>query len=107
MKNIEQNVMASVAVIYAARKLISPLALQLYVLMISFGGLVLFVSVPSVAENFQNVAQGGIPSIMTFVTTAVMSTTLIVQLWLLLGSAAVVSLFFRVARALAPRTLTA
>lgn len=98
MTNIERNVMASVAVIYTVRKLLSPLALQWYALAISVVGIAMFVSVPNVAQNFQAVAGGGVSSIMTFVFSAILSTTVVVQLWLLLGSAAILSLFVRVAR---------
>ncbi len=106
--NIERNVMASVAVIYTARKFLSPLALQWYALAISFAGLAMFVSLPHVAQNFQAVASGGMASIMTFALTAVVSTTIVVQLWLVLGSAAVISLFFRIARSFsAARTVRA
>jgi len=98
MTNIERNVMASVAVIYIVRKLISPLALQWYALVLSVMGIALFVSVPHVAQNFQAVASGGISSILAFIFSAIISTTLVVQAWLLLGSAAIISLFLRVAR---------
>jgi len=97
--NIERNVMASVAVIYTTRKFLSPLALQFYALIVSAVGIAMFVSVPNVAQNFQAVAaSGGFDSISTFLFSAVISTTIVVKLWLVVGSAAVISLFLRVAR---------
>lgn len=100
MSTIERNVMASVAVIYTARKFLSPLALQLYALGISVVGIAMFVSVPHVAQNFQAVlASGGLGSVFTFLSSAIVSTTAVVQLWLFLGGAAIISLFVRVARA--------
>ena len=97
--NIERNVMASVAVIYTARKFLSPVALQMYALVASVVGIAMFVSVPNVAQNFQAVAaSGGLASVLTFIVSAVVSTTIVVQLWLLLGGAAVLALFVRIAR---------
>ncbi len=98
MTTIEQRIMASVGLIYIVRKLVSPFALQWYALLASMGGIVMFVSLPNVAQNFQIVASGGVASIMTYIFSAILSTTLVVQLWLVVGAAACVSLFFRAAR---------
>jgi len=96
--NIEQKVMASVAVIYAARKLVSMTALKLYALVLSLGGIVAFVSISNVFANFVNVAQGGVGSIALFTISAVLGTTLLVQVALALCAAATISLVVPVFR---------
>ncbi len=83
MTKIEQQVMASVAVIHTVRRLISFTALKVYVLAISFWGIVALVSVGSVAANFTNVAHGGVGSVAAFLVSAVLGTKLLVQLGLL------------------------
>lgn len=89
MSKIEEQVMGSVAVIYAARALFSITAFKVYALVLSLGGIVAFVSVPHVASNFVNVAQGGgVGSVALFVVSAVVSTTLLVQLALMVGAVA-------------------
>jgi hypothetical protein len=95
---IERQVMASVAVIYTARKLLSFQAIICYALIISIFCISLLVSVPHVLENFSSVARGGLPSVVTFLGAAVAGTTLIVQLGLLVAIFALGSLlasFFR------------
>jgi uncharacterized integral membrane protein len=76
MSKIEQQVMASVAVIYTARKLLSFQALLWYVLILSIFGISQLVSVPHVLQNFSLVARGGFPSILAFLGAAVQGTTL-------------------------------
>jgi hypothetical protein len=102
MSNLEQKVMANVAMIYTARKMASKTALKLYVLTLSLAGIVFLVSLPHIADNFAHVAGGGVGSIAAFVLTAVISTTLIVQIALLLSAAAFVSIvadYLRVTKA--------
>ncbi len=82
---IEQQVMASVGVIYAARKLTSRFALSCYALALSFLGTAYFVSLPHVLENLTNVAGGGVGSIETFFVSAVLGTKFVVQIALLVG----------------------
>jgi hypothetical protein len=94
MSNLEQKVMANVAMIYTARKMASKTALKLYVLALSLAGIVFLVSLPHIADNFAHVAGGGVGSIAAFVLTAVISTTLVVQAALILGAAALASLTF-------------
>lgn len=107
MTTIEQKVMAGVGLIYIGRKLASPLAFQWYALILSAVGIAMFVSLPNVVQNFQAVAAaGGLPSITNFVLSAVTSTTVIVQLWLVLGVVAVLSLFVRAALSFTPRGIT-
>lgn len=93
--------MAGVAVIYAARALMSATALKLYVLALSLGGVAALVSVSDVAANTATVAHGGPWSLMAYLTAAVLGTTLVVQIALAAGTAAFISLFapvFRVTR---------
>jgi uncharacterized integral membrane protein len=92
MSKIEQQVMASVAVIYTARKLLSFQALLWYVLILSIFGISQLVSVPHVLQNFSLVARGGFPSILAFLGAAVQGTTIIVQLGLLVAIFALGSL---------------
>ncbi|MEI6864090.1 MAG: hypothetical protein WCK46_01825 [Candidatus Adlerbacteria bacterium] len=89
---IEQQVMASVAVVYTARRLTSRFALECYALALSFVGTVFFVSLPHVAANLSNVAGGGAGSIEAFIISAVLGTKLIVQLALVVGTCALVAM---------------
>lgn len=89
---IEQQVMASVGVIYGARKATSRFALECYALTLSFVGAAYFVSVPNVFANFAHVAQGGLPSTATFIVAAIAGTKLIVQIAVAVGVVALVSM---------------
>lgn len=86
---IEQQVMAGVGVVYAARKLTSRFALECYALALSFAGAAYFVSLPHVAQNLFNVTSGGFPSVETFVLAAVLHTKLVVQIAMAVGLASV------------------
>ena len=92
MTQIKQQVMASVALIYITRRLTSPRALKAYALLLSFGGVVLFASVPHVVANFVHIGSAGLPAIGIFLLSAVTKTNLVVQLALLMGGIAVTSL---------------
>lgn len=92
MTTIEQRVMANVAVIYTVRRLVGRTALKSYALLLSVIGITFFVSVPHIAQNFEHVSQGGAGSIFTFIISAILGTTIVVQVGLLLGAAAFVSL---------------
>ena len=92
IRSIERQVMASVAVIYTTRLFVSTTAIKLYILLISAGGIVAFVSVSNVIHNLESVAHGGAPSIAVFIVSAIVGTTLVVQLALALSAAAFVSL---------------
>ena len=92
MTTIEKNVMTSVAVIYAVRRLMGATALKVYALLLSAAGIVFFVSLSNVLENFAVVASGGIASIGVFAVSAVLGTTLLVQLALFLGTLSLLSL---------------
>ncbi len=90
--NIEQQVMASVAVVYMARQLTSATALKVYALCVSLAGVAAFVSVPHVAANFFAVESGGFSSIATYLLSAVTGTRLVVQL--ALGVVALIGVSF-------------
>jgi len=98
MSKIEERVMGNVAVIYAARRLAGATALKLYALVLSFVGIVAFVSIPNVAANFVNVAQGGVEGALVFIISAVVGTALLVQVSLVVAAVAAVSLVVPVFR---------
>ncbi len=102
MSNLEQKVMANVALIYTVRKMVGKTALKLYVMVLSILGITFFVSVPHVIENFSTVAHGGVGSVATFVLAAVLGTTIAVQLALVLSAAAAASLAFDYLRSVRP-----
>ena len=91
--------MSSVAMVYLARKVLSPFALKLYALGASAIGIFAFVSVGNVLQNFMQVAQNGPTNIVGYAVAAVAGTTLLVQLALVLGTYAAGSLFFDFVRA--------
>jgi hypothetical protein len=74
---IEQQVMAGVATIYMARKLVSATALKLYVCALSLYGLAQLVWVSRVFENFSAVGWG---NALQFATSAILNTDFTVQL---------------------------
>jgi hypothetical protein len=92
MKTLEQKVMTNVAVIYMARKFFGFTALKFYALVVSLVGIATLVSVSNVTANLTNVAQNGAESVVAFLVAAVLGTTLMVQVVLVLGIAAALSL---------------
>ena len=108
MTNLEQRVMASVRIIYTVRSLTSATALKLYVLALSFAGIVMLVSVSDVAVNFAHVSQGGVGNIAGYAIAAVLGTKFVVQLALIVGLASFVSLVAPALRSLSSnKTVTA
>jgi hypothetical protein len=89
---IEKQVMASVAVIYAARKLLSRTALELYVLAASAVMLWQLVWVHKVFANFFTVEKHGFGAMSNYLLYAVEHTHLAVQLTLLVAALALASL---------------
>ncbi len=79
MTKIEQRVMASVGIIYAAYLLVGGTALKVYALVLSGWTLVQLTWVHKVFENWAHV---GLSGTFQFVTYAVMYTHLAVQLTL-------------------------
>lgn len=103
MTKIEQQVMGSVAVIYAVRQLLSATAMKVYVCAASLYGIA---SLVWVARVFENLATVGAAGSLQFMVAAVLNTDTLVQLALLVGTFALFSLLFDFARSLAPsRTL--
>ena len=92
---IETQVMASVGVLYAARQVASVTALKLYVCAASLYGLVQLVWVHRVFENWANV---GLEGTFTFLADALLTTSLPVQLTLLVLAVAGLSLARDMAR---------
>jgi uncharacterized membrane protein len=105
MTKIEQQVMASVVLLHTARRLVSRTALKVYTLAISFWGVVALVSIGNVTANFTNVAQGGVGSVAIFLVSAILGTTLLVQLALLLAALAAASIFTDVIRGSRPAVI--
>jgi len=103
MTKIGQQVMASVAVIYAVRVLCGATALKLYVLLISVWGIGRLVWVSKVLENFSIVERSGASAAGNFALHALEHTSTSVQLVLAVAAIAGLWLFFDVARAGASR----
>lgn len=103
MSNIQQKVMASVLVIYLARKATGPTALKCYALVLSLWGMGRLVWVSKVVENFSTVAQSGVLSVGNFVLVAVEHAHISVQLMLAVILVAGVWLLLDLARAVTPR----
>lgn len=89
---IEQQVMAGVGVIYAARKATSRFAFECYGLALSVAGAAYFVSLPNVFANFTHVMQGGLPSTATFIVAAIAGTKLVVQIAVAIGGVALLAM---------------
>ena len=77
---IEQQVMASVATIYAVRRLLSATALKLYV---SVAALYMLGQMVWVARVFENLETVGLQSALQFALSAVLNTEALVQVTLL------------------------
>ncbi len=99
MNKLEQKIMASVAAIYLVRRLTSRRALKAYALLLSFLGIVAFVSLPHVAVNLFHVENHGFSALATYFLSAVTKTTVVVQLSLLISMIAAFSLGYDVLRA--------
>jgi hypothetical protein len=105
MSTIEKNVMASVAAIYAFRLATGLTAFKLYMLIASALGLVFFVSLPNVVQNFLHVASTGVGGVGFFIVAAFFGTTFFVQAIVLVGLLAAFSLSFDFVRAFSLRGL--
>lgn len=92
---IEQQVMAGVGIIYAARQLLSATALKLYICVVSLYGIGRLVWVSHVFENWAHV---GLSGTAQFVTAAVLNTHPAVQMTLAVLVFAGISLFLDFAR---------
>lgn len=108
MSKIEQQVMASVAVIYAVHALMSMTALKLYALVASVWAFGALVWVAHVEQNFVQVMNGGVFAAGNFILSAFVHTRTPVQLVILVAVFAFGSLAIDFARSLsASRTLQA
>lgn len=96
MSTIEHKVMASVGVIYAVRRLVSPPAIKLYVCIASVLALAPLVWV---AKVFENMAQVGVEGFVQFAFAALLNTDIAVQGLLALGAAAFVWMMLDLLRA--------
>ena len=101
-KKIEQQVMASVGVVHVARRLFNPLALKVYVLAFSVAGVATLVSLSHVGANFMTVESHGVLAVGIFFFSAVLGTSIIVQIALAVGALASVSLAADAVRSLRP-----
>jgi hypothetical protein len=99
MTRIKQNVMASVALIYAARVLFGATALKLYVLLFAVWGIGKLVWVSKIVENLSTVEKSGLASVGNFVLAALEHASTSVQLVLLVALVAAFSLVFDAVRA--------
>ncbi|MDO8517679.1 MAG: hypothetical protein Q7S26_00085 [bacterium] len=89
---IEQQVMASVAVVYTARQLLSRRALEIYALAASALALWQLVWVHKVFENFVAIEKNGLDAVTTYLFVAVTQTHLAVQLTLVVATVAFIFL---------------
>ena len=90
--NIEQQVMGSVAAVYAARRFASPFMLKVYALALSVTGVALLVSLSHVGANLMAVESHGALAVGVFILSAVLGTSIVVQIALAVGAAASLSL---------------
>lgn len=108
MTKIEQQVMASVAVIYATHALVSMTALKVYALAASAWAFGALVWVAHVEQNFLQVMNGGVFAVGNFILSAFTHTRTPVQLVILVAIFALGSLAVDLARRLStPRSLAA
>lgn len=90
--SIEQQVMGSVAAVYAARRFANPFMLKVYALALSVVGILAFVSLSHVGANFVAVESHGALAAVLFIFSAVLGTSVVVQIALAVGAGALVSL---------------
>ena len=79
---IEEQVMASVGLIYLGRRLVGLTTLKVYAFLVAAYALVQLTWVHKVIENFFIVERGGLGSIATYLLVAVEHTHLAVQITL-------------------------
>ena len=89
---IERQVMASVAVIYTVRRLLSRTALELYVLVVAALALWRLVWVHRVLQNFSTEEHYGLSATGNYLLVAVEHTNIAVQFLLLVAACACVAL---------------
>jgi hypothetical protein len=102
---IERQVMASVAVVYTVRKLISRTAIELYVLALATVAMWRLVWVHRVLQNFSTEQRYGLSATGNYLLVAVEHTQVAVQLTLLVAACAFVALVLDFARSAASRQM--
>src|SRR5579872_3369540 len=85
---IEQQVMASVAAVYVGRRLLSRTALECYALFVCGFSVTLLVSLPHVVQNFFMIEKSGLPGVGAFFLSAMLNTSHMVQLIVVVGTGA-------------------
>ena len=95
MSKIEQQVMAAVLMIRAARALLSAVAIKLYVLAACIAALASFASLPNVLANMEHV---GIAGLAAFFFVAFVKTGIVVRLAVIVGTAAFLSFLADIVR---------
>ena len=100
---IESQVMASVAVVHTARRMVSLTALKVYALVASVYALGILVWVARVQENLLHAANNGVLALGNFVLVALAHTNMVVQAVLLVATVALVSLAVDLVRSLSSR----
>lgn len=103
MSKIEQQVMASVAVIHTTRRIFSATALKVYALVASVYALGILVWVSEIQANFFHAMNNGVLAVGNYVLVALTQTELAVQAVLLVATVALFSLALDVMRSLTPR----
>ncbi len=101
---IEQQVMASVGVIYWAKALVSATAVKAYALVASVYALGALVWVAHIEENFLQVMNGGVLAVGNFALSAVSNTSMAVQAVLLVAIFAMGSLALDLAKTVSTRS---
>lgn len=101
---IEQQVMASVAVVHTARRMVSATALKVYVLVASVYALGILVWVSRVEENFLQALNGGVLAVGNFVLAAFVNTSVGVQMASVIAILALGSLAIDLARSASARS---
>ena len=98
ISKIEHQVMASVGVVYTARKLFAPAMLKAYVLVLSALALWRLVWVTRIEQNFFSVMHGGAVAVGEYAIYAFLHTHLVVQITLAVAAVAFVMLVVDLAR---------
>lgn len=103
MSKIEQQVMASVAVIHTARRIVSATALKVYALVASVYALGILVWVSEIQANFLHAMNNGVLALGNYVLVALANTEVTVQAVLFIAALACASLAADLVRSLTPR----
>ena len=86
------------AAVYATRRFFNPFMLKVYALALSAAGILAFVSLSHVGANFLIVEHNGAFAVGIFLFSAILGTSIIVQIALAVGAGALASLAVDVTR---------